>query len=546
MSENTEALRLKQIADRAFTSEERANAQTIIQDLEAYILPNQSSTITVSNTKESLGRKTTAKIYDSTAPTANRDLSSILYSTMCPPTKKWSKLRHRLPEMNDIDEVSKWFDTVNDLVHREFADSNLYTYLGEGFASLTALGSMALLHEEKPMRPDGTYGGVRFSDMHISQIAWGENLEGQVDRLYRKCMMSHSQVVDRWPVTCPAEIREKAEEDPTGNVTIYHCVYPRDKHKVRPGLVSAEERPYGSYFFDESTATMLEEDGYYEFPAYILRFSKLPGEVMGRGPGHIALPDIKTLNDTIRDTLVAQELAINPTMYTTARNILGNKADRRPGGITYVQRLDQIKWDSGAARFDVAQVAAERLISSVRQIYMLDKLLLPPRQDTGEMSAYEVSRRVEEAQRVLGPVPSRIEAELLKPLLLRQIQIMMRANALPPVPTVMQGIEIELDIVLVSQLARAQSIEEVQAIQQFAQHLGMLAQLNPEALDLINVDTAGREGGRILGTPESTIASAAEVKAKRDQRAQQQQQMMQADLNLKQADAASKMPQQGG
>lgn len=544
MDKTTEALRLKQIADRAFTSEERANAQDIIRDLEAYILPNQSSTITVTNSRESLGRKTTSKIYDSTAPTANRDLSSILFSTMCPPTKKWSKLRHRIEELNDVDEVSKWFDTVNDLVHKEFGDSNLYTYLGEGFASLTALGSMALLHEEKPTRADGTYGGVRFSDMHVSQIAWGENLDGIVDRLYRKHMMAVSQVVERWPDTCPDEIKEQAELDPTCQIIIYHCITPRPRSKVKPGLAGAEYRPYGSYFFDETTATMLEEDGYYEFPAHILRFSKLPGETMGRGPGHIALPDIKTLNDTIRDTLVAQELAINPTMYTTARNILGNKMDRRPGGITYVQRLDNIKWDAGSARFDVAQVAAERLIMSIRQIYMLDKLLLPPRQETGEMSAYEVSRRVEEAQRVLGPVPSRIEQELLKPLLLRQIQIMLRAGALPPIPAVMEGIEIDLDIVLVSQLARAQSIEEVQAIQQGAQLIGVLAQINPDALDLMNVDEAGRSGMRILGVPESSIAGLDVIEQKREARAQQQQQMMEAEMNLKNADAASKVPQQ--
>lgn len=543
MSDNL-GVKLLNLAELAFSSEERVNAQTMLDRIDNYLIPNQASTMNVQGGETTLGSKRTQKIFDSTGPLAVRDLAAILFSTMSPPTKSWTRIAASNPKLNNNTNVSKWYDEVTKLIHSSLSESNLYKAIGTGYITYASNGNMVIFHEERKKGRNGEYKGVTFGNLPVSQCAWSENSEGLVDELYRKVRMTARQVFEKFPDKAPEHVIKQLDINPNEEVIVIHCIYPRKPSEVKPnalGVYEAKNRKYGSYFIEQSTGTILEEDGYNEFPIYVCRFDTLPGEVIGRGPGHVALPDVITLNETVGDIRGASKLAVRPPYLATARNIMSNNLDLRPNGMTYVRRIADIQQLKSESRFDVGQLEVGDLRDQVRRIFMLDKLLLPPRQETGEMSAFEIARRIEEAQRVLGPVPSRIESELLKPLIIRQFRIMLEAGALPPVPSELANTDLEVDIQIISQLSRAQHIEEVSAIQQGLQLIMGLAQINPDAVDLIDVDEAGRSGLRILGVSEAAIAGDEAVAQARQQRQEMQQAQMQADLQLKQADAQSKM-----
>jgi len=526
------------LATDAFHSTERKNAEATWRDLLKFVLVNQNSEISNQMVSDSKGMANMKGVLDSTAARANQHLSSSLFSTMTPPTAKWCKFRHKNKALNNSSAVSEYMDELVDALHHEFAESNFYMQIGRAFPFFTALGTMVILHEEKPITKDGRYAGARFTALHLGQCAWDEDADGIANTLYRKFEFSAAQCIDRFGEV-PQHVRDMFETNDQGKVIIYHCIKPRNHYKPATGI--ATDKAFGSYYVDDATGFIYEETGYDEFPAYVVRFDTMPGEVIGRGLGHIALPDIKQLNAVIRMNNRSKALSIEPPMLLKANSVMSNGVDMRPAGQTVVNKIDDIKFFEYPGRVDVGNVAEEALRASINSTFLIDKLLLPPRTETGEMSAYEVSQRVEQTQRVLGSVPTRIIKELLTPVITRQVNMMNRRGALPPPPPELQGDDLDVDIVFVNQLARAQNIEEVTALQQWVQFLGGMAQLKPEVIDNLNGDEAARHAGRVLGVPEVTITDDKTMAEVRDQRAQVQAQQMEADLQLKQADAQSKV-----
>jgi hypothetical protein len=156
------------------------------------------------------------------------------------------------------------------------------------------------------------------------------------------------------------------------------------------------------------------------------------------------------------------------------------------------------------------------------------------------MSQLEVTKRLEEMQSVLGPVLSRLNSELLQPLVIRQFKIMLRAGVLPEAPDLVKERGVDIDIQFVNQLARSQQIQDVSSIQQWVQNLAGLAQLDPEVIDNINSDGIARHTAKILGVPEVAVANQDEIEQTRAARQQAQQQQQALESANMAADAAAK------
>jgi hypothetical protein len=316
------------------------------------------------------------------------------------------------------------------------------------------------------------------------------------------------------------------EKDPERQFSFLHCIYPREKKDIKLnelGFAPGEKRPISSIYIDTSHNILVEESGYYEMPVYVARWSLMPHEIYGRGPGHLSLPDTRTLNQLKMRGLEAIDLQVRPPFLANQRDILSS-LDLRPGGISIVKNHAGIREFVSQARGDILQFNVEELRKSIRSIFYLDKLLLPPRNETGEMTAYEVSQRIEQMHRVLGPTLSRLNTELLNPLVIRAFKIMLRSGVLPAIPSLIRERGIDVEIVFVNQLARSQQIQDVTSIQQWVQGIAGIAQLNPQVIDLINVDGIAKYTAKILGVPEEAVQNDSVVENIRQQRSQQAQQ----------------------
>lgn len=535
---------IKRMADKMFAGTERANVDRRWQLLAEFILNNQSG---IFNEEDTPGASRTSRLFDSTAIQANADLAASIHSVLTNPAVKWSKLRFKEEDLNNNPEAIAWLDQVNKLIHDAFNESNFNNELGKNYQMFTALGSMVMLHEQSDHTDGGSFSGFNFRAMHLSQVAWSENEKGRVDTLYRRFKLTARQAVERWGNKVSKQIMDCMDKDPEKTFDFIHAVMPRPKDRVKLnslGQAAPKNRPFTSIYIErKSNGDILDEGGFYEFPYHVVRWETMPGEVYGRGPGHIALPDIRTLNRVKELGLQAIAKAIHPPMIATQRSILG-ALDLRPGKLTILRDIDGLREMQSQAKYDVTNFTVEDLRRTIRSIFFLDKLLLPPRPEVKtEMTAFEIAQRVEQMQKVLGPTLGRLNYELLEPLILRAFKIMLRGGALPQMPEVLVERGIDVEIVFVNTLARSQVMEDVTNIQAWVQDLVFLAQAKPEALDYINSDGIAKHTAKVRGVPEIAISNDKEVDQMRQERAQQMQQAQALEAGVKAADIASKTAQ---
>ena len=93
------------------------------------------------------------------------------------------------------------------------------------------------------------------------------------------------------------------------------------------------------------------------------------------------------------------------------------------------------------------------------------------------MTATEVIQRNEEKMRILGPALSRLQSELLQPMILRVFNIMLRSKLFPIAPEVLANQEI--DIEYVSPMALAQRSQELQSLVRGLELFTQIGQIAP-------------------------------------------------------------------
>lgn len=541
---------LVDLTDQAFNDTERTQAENLWSELTEYINNNDftdffnagiSSSIVGqgSTTSGAAGAKKTQRIFDGTAGRAATTLSSSIHGILTNPASPWADIKFSgdTEDLNkDQESVAALSAAVRD-IRTKIQESNFSDAMLKVYMSHVVLGNAALLVEVKS---DGSF---RFTPLHMSQVAWMENMDGRVDTVFRKVNITLKQAFERWGDALPDDMLVRLPKEPMEKVDIIHIIAPRMPDEIRlneDGLAHPNFRPFASYYVDMNSKVIIEEGGFYEMPILGVRYHTMPGEVYGRGPGHLALPDVRTLNKLKELALEAETLRVKPPILANRRDLIGGQLRMRPGGITVMQNIDGIKpWTIGG-RDQSFQITVEELVKAINESFFLDKLLLPPRTETGEMTAFEVAERIKQTNTVLGPVLARVNNELLQPLIMRMFMVKLRAGEINLTPAMkIHGANIQ--VIFNNQLAQAQRIQDVTTIHQWIQSVGALAQINPEVADNVDADQTAEFIAITLGVPHEAVRDRKEVAQVRAERAEQlkQQQLMENAAPL--ADAASKI-----
>lgn len=532
------AKRIISLATKAFSDSERQNCESTWAELAEFMLPNQQGKFFGDSSR---GVKRDTRVFDSTAIMSNRDLASAMHSTITNPAMQWSKLRFKQEDLNEDEEASAWIQKATKEIHSTLNDTNFDSQIGECYQSYSGLATMVLYQE------DDDEQFWNFMSWNLGEVALVENKKGIVDTVHRKFTLKLKQAYEKFGAKIGEEHVKKLETDPLMDLEFYQSIYPRDAKDVKindAGFATPESRPFASCYVMVKGSRLVKEDGFYEFPVYAVRWAKLPGEVYGFGPGHIARPDCRTLNKLREESLKAMAKAVNPSIISSQNNVVS--ADLRPGKITTVRRPDQFKEFITQTRFDAVKLEVEDLKGSIKSAFYVDKLLLPPRTETGEMTAYEIQQRLQQMQVILGPVLSRLNSEFLAPFVMRCLKSLLRAGRIPPIPdSVLAKLPQyktgqkapELDIMFVNSLARSQQLSELQNVQTFVQEVGAMAQLNPNVLDKPNWDGIIDYIAKVRNIDQDLLVSDKEVAAARDQK----QKMQQAQMALGAGGAMSEM-----
>lgn len=514
-------------------TQRKGTTEQIWDQIERFVLPLRSDFF-ATLTQEAEVDYDRREIYDSTAIAACQSLAASIQGNLVSMGQRWFSLSFRDDELQKDDAAMEWLDEVAGRIYRSLDEANFDVEIAEAFLDLVGYGTTVITEE---VDEDGK---LLFAAIPIRECYFEEDHEKQVYRVYRLLQWTPVQIVSKFGDDVPQEMKEQADA-PGGSTSmkpVIFVIYPRKVSKdIDTGKpIPPDKRPYGFKYILKDTGELLgEEGGYYEMPAYVARWRKTAGSKWGHSPATIALADILTLNQIKQATLEAAGKAIDPANITEDGTIIGDM-DLERGGLTVVTDMDGLRPYESGSKFDISNLEINLLTSAIREYFFQDKLEL---KESPAMTATEVNVRYELMQRLLGPVYGRIKTDLLDPLIQRTFNILFRMGQLPEIPESIQAAD--LDVEYSGPLALAQKSGTADSITRWIGEITQLAQVFPEAMDLVDIDGAIREVASLRGVPAKAIKAQEEVDETRAQRQEQQEQAQQIQQMQQGGDAAKAM-----
>jgi hypothetical protein len=491
----------------------------------------------------------TYQLFDNTGLVGSTLLASHMAGAVTNFQMRWFELRMEADPLNEIKSVAVWLDAAAKTMQDKLSATTTPQSFHEKYLQFGGFGTGALFTDEHPT-PDkmGKHGLISRS-LPIGTYCVAEDANGQVDTLYRELELSPRQAAQHFGYANLPERTKLALEqaDTRHSPTSYlHCVYPRSDVERDPSNENQRNMPFASAYIDLTQKTVVSEGGYRWFPFMVSRWQKLrTWSPWGFGPGHIALPEMLTLNRMDRDILKALQIHILPPYWTDDPDAVG-RVLLLPGMVNPIAFGRQIQPMRGPGDFNISHLGLEDRRQRVRQAFFTDQLLsLPPPDQSTQMTAYEVGQRIAYMARLMGPAFMRLLSEFLNPFIDITFGIMLENDELPEPPD-------ELIIAAANgygtitvdyqgPLARAQRGDEVAAIEgtlTMAERY-FKATGDVEIYDNFDKDELIRRSGKVYGVPATVLRDkeeVAQIRKERDQaaaQAQQQQEALAATEGLK-------------
>lgn len=539
----------------AALKQKRQNYDAHWQELSDYFLPSKN-TITRVITP---GTKRELHLYDSSGVHAAELLAGALHSMLTNPSSYWFEYSSGIPALDKEDDVRKYLQDCTHITHEILNGSNFQTEIHELYIDQNVFGTAVMSIEED----DETV--VRFMSRHIRDCWMSENNKGFVDTLYYAFKWNPRTILQEFGDKCPVWLEENNEKQPEEELELLQVVSPNNEYAPSKKL-DATKKKYSSQTFikkagsggelgapgqsvDGDEEITLEEKGFDTFPYITPRWAKASGEQYGYSPAMKSLCDVKMINEMMKEHIRAQQKANNPPLLAPDDGIVGHPR-LTPGGITYFRsgQGDQIRPLESGQNLKSGQETMDEVRKRIRDNFYIDQLQL---QEGPQMTATEVMQRTEEKIRLLGPLLGRQHSEVLKPLIERLFDIMLKKRLLPTPPAILKGRSIKVKYR--SMLAKAQLQSEAQNYQRFFQGAMPFIQVDPKCAQVVDCAVGVRGMAELYGLPQELIRTKeaiAKIQQAQDQAnkamLQQQQQNEGVDQVAKLAPAAKMAHEMGG
>jgi hypothetical protein len=510
---------MEDLLDRLRTLErERSTFESHWQELAETMLPRRADF----TAERTAGSKRTEHQYDSTPMQAARGLAAALDGLLKPKTANWFKIKTDDEALNEADAVKRWLEMAETRLRAALYDprARFLQRSAEADIDLVVFGTGILFIGESANGRE-----LRFRSVHLKEAYLAENADGDVDTVFRVVKLTARQAAQTWGRERLGEGARRALETgkPDEPFKFLHVVMPRqDADPKKPPRM---RMPFASIWIDVAARQQIGEGGYNEMPYVIPRWDTAVGEVYGRSPGMVALPDANTLNQMGKTLLKAGHKAVDPPLLVPND---GMKSARRtwPGGQTYYDaellqrtqgRPPVFPLDTGA-NIPLGREMQNDARDQVWAAFFRNVLNLPV--EGPSMTATEVLQRKEEFVRVIGPTFGRLEADYIGPLAERTFSLLLRAGAFGPVeliPKALRGSRVRFEFV--SPVARAVRQIEAAALGKTLEDIAPLAASRPELLDHFDADTIARDVADANGVPQRWLKSREDVETARGARA---------------------------
>ena len=461
------------------------------------------------------GEKMRQRMYDSTAADASERLSAALHSLATSASIRWFELHHPDEDIDRQPPVRKWMRTATTTLLKWIgsAKSGFNVNIAEVYADLVTFGTAAMFIKEE-------LEDNAFIARPLSEIFLRENDEQMVDAVYRLIKLTARQAVQRWgPMVGPKvlEMAMKGGADASRAREYIHAVYHRDE--VREDIPSPENKPWASLYVDRELKMTVSVSGFNRMPYVTPRWRKYTGEIYGRGPGMVAMPEAMMMNSMQRSVLIAAEKAIDPPLAIPYDGFI-SPLKTQPGGLNYKQpgSSEDVQPIVAPRDFRAADLQLEKREEKIRLMFLQDMLSLPM-QD--RMTAEEVAQRRTDRMQLMSPVLFRLESELLSPIVERSFEMLDRHRKFPEKPGELAGSV--PDIEYVSPLALAQRASESGNIQRALSVLMPFIQGDPRVLQNFDTDFLARKMWLMHNNDPAALRAEDDVVQIREQQAQAEQ-----------------------
>lgn len=448
-------------------------------------------------------------VYDDSGAEANAVHAAILNYLLTPDGQEWHGLEAADSAVAEEPAVLGWCQAATRALFRLRERGGFAGQVHEAYLSIGAVGPGCLYLEDRPGL------GVTYEAVPLSELWFVPGVAGEKETVHRRYMLAARVAVQQFP-ELPAKLQKLAEREPFRDLEFLHVVERNDGRA--PGRLDARGMAWTSTHVALEEAAVVRTGGYRTMPYAIGRYLVAPGEVYGRSPASSCLPTLSMANTIARARVLEANRRATPPLLAVDDDMLDPPL-LAPDSINYgwldaegKPRLMPMQFGSDPrASTESLGEACER----IDRAFLVSLFLML--QQTGKMTATEVLERAAEKGIVLSPIMGRLQAELLRPCIDRELDIAARMGLLPPPPPALVeagGLKVQYT----SPLARLVAADEARGILQTADAAGILAQLDPSVLDRLDLDEGLQAIGRGNRIPAAILRDDRAVAAIRAQR----------------------------
>lgn len=463
------------------------------------------------------GEKRGNELFDGEGIRCNDDMTSAFHTLMIPANAMWFSLGlSRNKQALNLDEASRlWFHQSSQICMEVINGSNFQVEVAEAFQDLGSLGTTVLNMEEDEEEI------VRFYSRPIYNATLKENARGDVRTVQICEEYDEDEMFERYApaIEKDDDLKRLISNCNGKKFKVIHEIGERMPHEIKEGEAFGSEKfPYYSVHVLERTGHILREGGFEEWPCATPRITKNNDEVYGRSPGMKALSEIKMKNQMMKVTIQSAQIAMAPPIQAPHNAFLA-PLDLTPFGVSYRRGSEKAEPLFTGANINFSIEMLEYIKKAIQESFYTDKL----KTIVGDRAtATEVIQKRDEQYRFLSPVLSRLDRELLKPVIDRVFGICRRKKLLPEMPESLKAILNanggKVKIEYLSPIAQAQKATSSENISRALAASAPIMQIQPEVADNIDGDKQLRKNWSIFNADPEILRKEADVQKMRKAR----------------------------
>lgn len=460
---------------------------------------------------------------------AHRDLGNAISAMLRPRGTAWFHARTDDEKINADASARQWLDAKSDVMRRVMYDrpANFVRATKQGDNDFTAFGQAVI-----EVSPNRDMNGLLYRTWHLRDVVWCEDEELQICRVDRDWKLEAHQLARLFPETAHKEVKRCAKEEPYREVRCRHIVLPSDQYEYQDETKGKRKLPFVSLYIDIENETVLEENPRKRLGYVIPRWVTVSGSQYAHSPATVvALPDARMLQQMTLTLLEAGQKAVDPPLKATAEAVQGG-VNVYAGGITWVDaEYDERTGKTLEPLMDAppglnwGMDREEKIEKTIAEAFYLNRITLPSA-DSGQMTAYETQKRVEEYIRGALPLFEPMEVEYNGAICEETFSLIMDMGGFGPMddmPRVLRGRDVQWQFE--SPLQAANERAKSQAFIQSVELLGVAAKVDPDVVHDFDTAKGFRDAISAVARADWVVPEdqAAQAKAQARQEAQIQQ-----------------------